>query len=245
LNSLRGQTFDTGIKIIYGDPFIPESRKPFDHFDFTFYFGIVDFSSYMNIRFISDGYLFSFLPVYTDTDMMSTGLSLHLDVVVLGRANWGASNSDINIYNNALDWTIKYQHLFSESAAFQVKFHAGGIFMGVSEYYSLEENRDINNFGGGLNSKLYIGFDHKKFGNLEISAFGYILWTYPGIIAITKGTVYWLFTDITYSHLITKHMSLGITYSFAMERGYFKPSDQFPDVRKWNNAAKLFVAWNL
>jgi hypothetical protein len=244
INPFRGQTFDTGIKIIYGNPFIQESRKAFDHFDFFFNFGIVDFKSYMNIRFVSDGYLLSFMPVYTDANLMSTGLSLHLDVVVLGRANWGASNADINIYSNALDWTMKYQHQFSENSSFHVKFHSGLTFMGVSEYYSIEEGRDINNFGGGLNSKLFIGFDHQKLGNLEISAFGYILWTYPGIIDISKGTVYWLFTDITYSHLFTKHFSVGLTYSFAMERGFFKP-DQFPDVKKWNNAVKLFSAWNL
>jgi hypothetical protein len=244
LNSYRGHVIDAGIKIVYGDPFTQESRKPFNHFDFFLHLGMIDLKSFMSIRFVSDGYLFSFLPVYTDTDMMSTGLSLHLDVVVLGRANWGAIASDINLYSNALDWTIKYQHLFSENAAFQVKFHTGVTFMGVSAYHSMEEDRGINNFGAGLNSKLIFGFDHKKLGNLEISAFGYILWTFPRIIAISKGTAYWLFTDITYSHLITRHLSAGITHSFAFERGFFKP-DEYPDVRKWNNAVKLFLAWNL
>jgi hypothetical protein len=114
--------------------------------------------------------------------------------------------------------------------------------MGVSEYFSPDRNMDLKNYGTGLNSKLFFSLEHGKLGRLETSVFGYVLWTYPKTSALSKGTVYWLFTDITYSRFISKHLSLGITSSFALEQGTF---NSFPDTHKYNHAAKLFVSWNL
>jgi hypothetical protein len=41
---------------------------------------------------------------------------------------------------------------------------------------------------------------------------------------------------------MTKHLSVGITHSFALERGIFS---DFPNTWKYNNAVKLFLAWEL
>jgi hypothetical protein len=237
--SFRGAIANMGFSIIYGNPFEQKSTIPFKQFEAAMSAGL-DIGNYMDIRFISDGYLFSFSPVYTNTDMMSTGLSLHFDFVSLGELN--IYNSTIDQYSNALDWTIKYQHLFSENTTFQTKFHTGFTFMGVSEYYSPDRERDLKNYGAGLNSKLFTSLENKKLGKLEANVFSYVLWTYPETSALSQGTVFWLFADVTYSRFISKHLSIGITDSFLLERGTFK---DFPNTWKYYNAIKLFIAWNL
>jgi hypothetical protein len=239
LYSFRGPYADIGFQAIYGNPFMQKSTTPFDHFELSLSFGL-NYGNYVNLRFISDGYLFSFSPVYTDTAMVSTGLSLHMDFVSLGKFH--INDSTIDQYSNALNWTLKYQHTFFKNLIFQMKAHAGFTFMGVSEYYSPGRNKDLKNYGAGLNSKFFFSLEHDKLGKLEKSVFGYVLLTYPGTSALSKGTVYWLFTDITYSHFISKHLSLGVTCSLALEHGTF---GDFPDTRKYNHAVKLFVAWNL
>jgi len=238
LFSFNGLLGELGFDIIYGNPFEQSSKIPFEQFEIAMAFGL-DNGNYMNIRFISDGYLFSFSPVYTDTDMMSTGLSLHMDFVSVGK--FDMYDATVDQFSNALNWTIKHQHLFSENTIFQTKFHAGFTFMGASEYYSTDRGRDLKNYGTGLNSKLFLTLENKKLGKLETNLFGYVMWTYPGTSALSQGSVFWLFTDITYSRFISKHLSLGVTDFFALEHGIFSG---FPDTWKYNNAVKLFVAWN-
>jgi len=238
LFSFNGFLGELGFSLIYGNPFEQNSKIPFEQFEVAMSFGM-DAGNYINIRFISEGYLFSFSPVYTDTNMMSTGLSLHMDFLSLGK--FDMYDSTIDQFSNALNWTIKYQHLFPENTIFQVKFHAGPTFMGVSEYYSTDREKDLKNYGAGLSSKLFFTLEERNLGKFETSLFGYALWTYPGTSALSQGSVFWLFADITYSHLITKHLSLGITDFFAFEHGIFFG---FPETWKYNNAIKLFVAWN-
>jgi len=239
LFSFQGPAADAGLAVIYGDPFEQESRTPFEHFELSLS-GSVDMGRYMSIRVISDGYLLSFNPVYSDTGTISTGCTLHFDSVVFGK--FDNYNSTINQYSNALDWTIKYQHLFSDDMTFQTKFHLGFTFFGSSAYYSPVNKTSNNNFGSGFNSKLFLTLKHRNLGTLEAGVFGYSLYSWPGTSELANGKVYWLFTDLTYSHALFNHLSLGLNYSFALERGIF---GNFPNVLKYNNAAKFFVAWNL
>jgi hypothetical protein len=239
LFAFQGFFADIAFSAVYGNPFEQDSATPFDHFELAMLYGM-DAGNVMNIRLISDGYLFSFSPLYTKTDTLSTGLSLHFDFASLGE--FSMYDGTIDHYSNALDWSIKYQHRFSEDAAFQTKFHAGFTFIGVSGYYSPDRKRYLKNYGGGLNSKLFIAFDHKKLGKLEADIFTYALWTYPETSALSQGTVLWLFTDLAYSRLVSKHLSVGITDFFLFYQGTFSG---FPDTRKYSNAVKLFAAWNL
>jgi len=236
----RGPHADAGIKLIYGNPFEQESRIPFEHFELTLSLG-TDGVNHRDLRIISDGYLLSFSPVFSNTNMMSTGPSLHMDFMSTGKTDWSDISSVINLYSGALNWTLKYQHLLSQDAVFQTKLHFGFSFTGASLFYTPEERREINNYGTGLNSKFIFNLEHKKLGGIETSLYGYILWPYPGSSAISKGTVYWLFTDITYSYPVSKRLSLGVTHSFALERGLF---GNFPNTLKYSNAVKTFVAWN-
>ena len=236
--SFDGLFSNVGIYIIYGNPFEQNSSTPFEQFELAISFGL-DLGNYIDICLITDGYLFSFSPVYTDTDRMSTGLSLNMDFVSLGK--FDMYYSTINQFSNALDWTIKYQHLFPRDIVFQIKLHAGLTFMGASKYYSPEWGKEVNNYGGGLNSKLFLALENKKLGKLETNLFCYALWPFPGTSALTQGNIFWLFAEFTYSHFITKYISLGVSDSFALERGTFSG---FPNVRKYNNAINLYVALN-
>jgi len=240
--SIRGPFANAGFSIIYGNPFVQESRVPFNHFQFALSLGM-DAGNYMDFRIHSDGYLFSFSPLYTGASMMSTGLSLHLDAVSMGRFNW-YRGSTINKYSNALNWTVKYQRLFPGGADVQVKFHTGVTFFGSAVFYSPGDRRgnyDLNMFGGGLNGKLFLNANHQRLGTLELSLFGLTLWSYPGTSALSSGNVSWLFNDITYFYHFTGRTSLGVTHSLALEQGWFSG---FPNTRKTARALRLFMAWN-
>jgi hypothetical protein len=242
LYSFQGLFGYAGIAGIYGNPFEQESRIPFNHFEFDFSAGFNGFSvgnSFTNVKLDSHGYLLSWSPVYTDTDRMSNGLSMHMDYASIGIFDESAT---INHFGWALDWTIKYRHLFSQDTVIQLKFHSGITPMGSSKFYSPEKDREFLNYGAGLNSKLHFNLENKTLGKLELVASGHVIWTFPGTTDISNGTVLWLFTDITYSYFFTKHLSVGITETLALERGYF---GNFPDTRKWNQAVKLFMAWSI
>jgi hypothetical protein len=240
--SFKGALGELGVSLIYGDPFLQDSRVPYDHFELDFHAGINP-AGYMNLRFVSHGFLLSFCPVDTEENMMSTGLSLHLDYTSQGELI--LNYSTIDQYSYALDWSVKYQHLFSENFSFQVKAHAGLTLMGVATYYSPpRDDHNINNYGFGFNEKCNIIFAHKKLGRLDMRIMHYIIWSFQnsGINDPSNGNVNWLFTDFTYSYLFTKHLSVGLTCSLAWEWGEY---GGYPDTRKTNREYKLFVAWNL
>ena len=238
LFSFRGLIANAGFSTIYGNPFIQESIGPFNHFEIAVFFG-VDAGNYMGIRVISDGYLFSFSPVSTDTDMMSTGLSLHFDVATLGELE--LNYSSIDQFSNALNWTIKYQHLFSEDVAFEAKAHLGVTFMGGAKIFpKLDEQQKI--YGYGFNSKKSFALENKRVGRLEVSVFNYLLCGFYNISSAIN--FYWLFVDGIYYHYLSKNLSLAIANSFAMERGYNSGGD-FHDTNAYNNEIKFFAVWRL
>ncbi|MCL2373621.1 MAG: DUF3943 domain-containing protein [Treponema sp.] len=231
---------NAGFSIIYGNPFQQENRTPFQHFQLAFSLGL-DLGNYMDFRLVSDGYLFSFSPVYSNTSRMSSGLSLHLDAASIGRFNWYRGSS-INKYSNALNWTVKYQRLFPQGTDVQIKSHFGVTFFGSSVFYCPDLMGDLNNFGGGLNGKIFLNVNHWRLGSLEVSLLGYTMWSYPIVTHFSgRGTVFWLFNDVTYFYHFSNRTSLGITHSLALERGVFS---EFPDTRKMNRALRLFMAWN-
>jgi hypothetical protein len=247
LPSFKGFIGDMGFYCIYGDPFEQESSVPFNHFEVYFQMGYGPPVGYMGHRVLTDAYLFSFCPVFTDNDKMSTGLSLQFDFVSQGV--FDAFNSTIDQFSNALDWTIKYQHLFSGGAVFEEKIHAGFTFMGVSNYYSPNYYSDyrgrlLKNYGYGFNIKNFSSIEHEVLGKFELGILYYVMWSYPETSALSpQAFINWVFLDVTYSHPITKRLSIGINNSFSCEMGTFKGSG-FPDTRNTNNVVKLFVLWN-
>ena len=230
-----------GFEAVYGDPFEQRTFVPFRHFEFFMSFG-TNPGRYNDFRLRSDGYLFSFSPVCTDSDKVSTGLSLLMDFMWQGEAD--IHNATVNQYSNALDWTVKYRHTFSENTAVQVKGHAGLIFWGASKYYSADseiEITELNNYGFGLNTRRFYVFEHNKRNRWEVSRFSYLLWTYPETSDLQSGFVYWRFTEISYSHFVSEHISLGVSCLFSSEVGNFEKQ---ANTQKNNSVLELFVAWN-
>ncbi|MCL2069462.1 MAG: DUF3943 domain-containing protein [Treponema sp.] len=239
LFSYNGPLGDLGLKLVYGNPFEQETFVPFRHFEFALSYGMNP-GRYHDIRLASDGYLFSFSPVQSGRHILSTGLTLHLDFNARGRFH--IHDSTINHYSNALNWTAKYQQLLSPDTAMQIKGHAGFTFMGASKYYSPEIEDELNNYGYGLNSKLFFNLENRKAGRLEADLSGYVMWNYPGTSALSHGTVFWLFSDIAYSRFVSERVSLGIRSSRAREWGSFF---DHPNTRKRDDSPMVFVAWNL
>jgi hypothetical protein len=242
---LRSYYTDLGFNVVYGNPFEQDSLIPYKHFELSGSFGW-NFENYMDIRFISDGYLFSFSPVYTEENRMSTGLSLHYDFFSKGDPDM-ENPSSMELFSNGLDWSIKYQHLFSEENKFELKYHLGVSFMGASRFFNTDIMLKLNYFGAGFNSKLYLKLVNSKIGTFEINGLSYILWNFPGIhtrpdLAVNKGVILWLFNDTTYSYQFTEHISLGITLSIAYEWKYF---NNFPNTLESDKAIKIFTTWSM
>jgi hypothetical protein len=240
LFSFKGPAAIIGMTAVYGNPFEQQSATPYEHFELGMMLG-VDLGNYIDLRIISDGYLFSFSPPNTGNGMMSTGLSLHFDFVSSGK--FDMYDSTIDYAGNALDWTVKYRHVFQNGFILESKFHAGATFFGASEYFSPNTaDTDLKNYGGGANIKIFLDISDHTLGKVSFSLFQYSLWTFPGTSAVSSGTVFWLFADIGYTKFISKHLSWGAAFSPALEYGYFTG---FPETRKWSASIKTFIAWNL
>jgi hypothetical protein len=240
LFSFHGPTGAVGIKTVYGNPFDQQSVIPYEHFEFEAQLG-VDMGNCMDFRIISDGYLFSFSPINTENDTLSSGLSLHFDVVSTGK--FDIDDSTIDYAGNALCWTVKHRHLFHNGFVLQSKLHGGVTLLGVSDYFSPDTpDRDLKNYGAGTSVKLFFDIERQNLGKLSLGVAQCMLWTYPGTSAVSAGNVFWLFIDVTYAYRILKHLSIGTGGSFVMENGRFTG---FPDTQKQSNTAKVFIQWDL
>jgi len=237
--SFKGMFVTAGVKVIYGNPFEQDTRVPLRHFELAMSLG-ADIGNYLDISFFSDAYLLSFSPIFSDKNKMSTGLSVQLDGVSQGRF---AHDGAINMFSNALDWTLKYQRQISGNTVFQVKIHSGLTFLGASIYYwPVKGIYEPKNFGYGFNSKLYLNLEKKKTARLEADTLFCAMWTYPETARFSDGQVLWLFANISYSRFVSEKFSLGVTSSFAFEWGTFT---DYPGTQNYNNTVKMHVSWNL
>jgi hypothetical protein len=244
----KGPAAEIGCNVIYGNPFEQDTMIPYRQFELSLSYGL-NFGNFISLTLISDGYLFSFSYFFSDTDTLSTGLTMHLDYRSMGE--FSMEDSTINHYSNALDWTVKYRHLFSENASFQAKLHSGITFFGASKYFANQKvindvghiKKDFNNFGAGPNCKWLFALKHDKFGTLDMNLYYNLLLTFPGTTYLTHGTVNILFADIGYTYFITKHISTSVFYSVAREWGSFNKG--YTTSLKSNDAFKMYVAWNL
>ena len=238
--SHTGPFVDAGFRIIYGDPFVQNTWVPFRHFELNTSFGS-DFSNYLGFRLFSSGFLFSFSALHTETQALSHGLSLHYDFVSLGE--FDIYDATINMYSNALGWTVNYRHLFPRDIGWRSRTHAGFTFFGVSNYYSPSEHRqtELKNYGYGISLKHLSSLELGRRNRFDVNSFFYFMWSFPGVTAISRGFVWWQFHDLSFSHLVSRRVSLGATFSLATEMGSF---GEFPSTRKIHRSVKTFVAWN-
>ena len=239
LFSFRGVTGNIGVNVVYGNPFEQQSAVPYKHFELKTSLD-ADIGNYLDLRIISDGYLFSFSPINTETAAASTGLSLHFDFTSLGK--FDMYDSDIDQYSSALDWTFKYRRFLQNDFVMRLRLHGGLTFFGVSEYFSPATNdKSLKNYGAGTNVKLSFELEHGKLGRLSANVYHYYLQSFPEVAPFDAGQVFWLFTDASYAYRISKHLSFGISDYFSMEAGIFSG---VPNTAKYANTVKTFVMWS-
>jgi hypothetical protein len=234
-------------QIIYGNPFEQQSKIPYNHVEFVVG-GSIGFPGdsyipfYYNIKFLSEGYLFSFSPVDTEKNNISMGLSHHSDVF---------AGSFINQFNEGLDWTVKYRRIFDNSMRVEFKAHAGWSVLSSSNFYTLEGNKISQNpyrsYGTGVNVKMFFSL---FFPNGSIFSADMMLYrsyaffhdrNYNTAPALSDGLDACDIFEVSYRYPLTDSFFIGINDTFA---GKFGEPDQFTTIGLWANTARLFVEWH-
>ncbi|MCL2192119.1 MAG: hypothetical protein FWB78_01830 [Treponema sp.] len=151
----------------------------------------------------------------------------------------------MNLYSNALGWSVKYRHLFSPNTSWRTRAHVAFTFFGASSYHNpASPDRDMLNYGYGISLKHLSSFEFGRRNRLDVHNFFYFQWSYPGSITgvpFSYGFVRWQFHDFTFSHMVSQRISLGATFSLATERGWF---GGYPSTSKNHRSMRVFVAWN-
>jgi len=220
------------INVVYGNPFIQESKTPYKHFEL--FAGFTTNTDSYHAAIISDGYLFSYNPVHTEKAFTSTGLSMHFDFFNATNDlidNLGFGN--IQFSSSAIGWAVKYKYCFSESSYFETKAHAAIVLWGNSMYsgeYSTDDfwvslGRNRNAYGMGENIKLFFTLSHKKAGKLELAALGYHIFSFPVTERHSAGNVFFIFGSLDYCFPLGKIMGVGAKGSFWGLFGLYDSAD--------------------
>ena len=210
------------MQIVYGNPFVQESRKPYNHFEL--YAGITSNVSTFNAVIVSDAYLFSFDPIRKDRFYTSTGLSMHYDF--FNATNNIADNlgfGNIQFSSNALGWTFKYMQRFSENSHLEAKMHFNAVLWGNSMYNANEPIVDDKwvpleftrgTYGVGENVKLALAFSHNKAGRLDFAAYGYHIFALPVTRNHSSGNVIFVYSSLNYDFPLGTRLGIGARGTF-------------------------------
>ncbi|MDR0314135.1 MAG: DUF3943 domain-containing protein [Treponema sp.] len=206
-----------GCEVIYGNPFDQNSKKPFSHFEFKLLFGITFLPTGTDWTILNDAFLFSYNPLYTEKDMLSTGLTLHYDVFASNLINF-----NFNFANNGLDWSLKWRHEFN-TAHLELKSHLGWTILGSSEYFPLIE-KDLNlrerdnYFGTGANLKFFVTFVTQKKSRITLGTCNYLVFMIPYLNKPDSRTIEFInFSFLECSFRFTKIFSLFVNNSFFLK----------------------------
>jgi len=237
--------------VVYGNPFVQESKTPYEHFEL--YAGFTtNFASY-HAAIISDGYLFSIdNPMQSATVFTSTGLTMHFDFFnatndLLDNLGYG----NIQFSSSAIGWALKRKRVISENSAIEIKTHAAFTFWGNSMYNAIDDNHkdywvslgnNHNTYGMGENIKFSLAFSHKKAGRLEIAAHGYHIFAIPVNNDFSKGNVFFLHSSLNYDLPLGKRIGIGARGTFW---GLFGLYDSAENINRILVSSCLYVrvAW--
>jgi hypothetical protein len=234
LNARHMASADLACTIVYGNPFIQQSKQPYEHFELLLYanFG---YPFWYNLKLLSDAYLLSFSVFNRETEQASTGLSLHYDLF---------ADRQIDFFSQALDWTYKYKKQFSAGIGIEFKGHIGWTVFNADTFYIHNEysgmRKTENNYGTGVNMKLIFAVQNPRWGTFEMKAFVYEVFNLFKNENKDTGGDFCMFIAADYSFPVGKHTSLGVAASVLWHHAYY---DRLPGTRKWTNDAKLYIAW--
>jgi hypothetical protein len=220
--------------IVYGNPFTQQSATPYDHFELTLYVGI-GFPFWYDIKLLSDGYLFSFSALETESEQASTGLSMHYDLL---------ANRQIDYFSQAFDWTYKYKRLFSRGAEIEFKGHIGWTIFSADTFYIQNEYTNLrqgqNDYGTGGNMKLIFALQTPHRNKFELRSYAYQVFNVFQNEDKNPGSHLCLFMSADYSVPIGKQIAIGINASLLWQRAYY---NRQPDMQKRTCDAKLYITW--
>jgi hypothetical protein len=235
LNTRHMVSADIAGTIIYGNPFVQQSRQPYEHFE-LFLYSSFGYSLWYNLKLLSDAYLFSFSVLDTETKQASTGLSLHYDLF---------ADKQFDFFSQALDWTCKYRKQFTNGIEIEFKGHIGWTVFNADTFYIHNEYSTLrtteNNYGTGVNMKLIFAVKDRRWGALEMKTFVYEVFNIFKNEDKDSGRNLFMLINADYSFPIGKQISIGVAASMLRHRAHY---DHLPDTRKWNNNVKLYIAWN-
>jgi hypothetical protein len=213
----RIYTANIGGEVIYGDPFIQNSKKSYSQFEIKWQLGGSFSLSWLDWTILTDGYLMSFNPIHTEKDMLSTGLSMHYDLI---------AGNNTNFASNALDWSVNWKHIF-KTAILELKTHTGWTFLGSSEYYpsaelfgmNLVPHETENDYGIGGNSKIFFTLQNPKYGKLTFGICSYLLYIIPWNKPDSQGIDFLNLSFLEYAHPLTKNVSIFVNNSLYFKSG--------------------------
>ncbi|MDR0685190.1 MAG: DUF3943 domain-containing protein [Spirochaetaceae bacterium] len=233
---------DIACTVIYGNPFVQQSKRPYEHFEIMLY-AHLGYPFWYNLKLLSDAYLFSFSVFDRENKQASTGLSLHYDLF---------ADRQIDFFSQALDWTYKYKKHFRGGTEMEFKGHIGWTVFNADTFYVHNEYSGLrkadNNYGTGANMKLIFSAQnqHRK-GNgggeggiFEIKVYVYEVFNVFKNENSDSGRDFFMFINADYSFPIGKQVSIGVSASLLWHHAYY---DRIPDTQKLTNDAKLYIAW--
>jgi hypothetical protein len=231
-------TGNIGCEVIYGDPFVQNSTKPYAQFEMKIQLGSSFYPLWLDWTLLTDGFLMSFNPVYNEKNTLSTGLTMHYDLI---------AGNNTNFASNALDWSLKWKHLFRTSRL-ELKTHIGWTFFGSSEYYpfaelsgmNFEPRKADNDYGIGGNGKLFFTFQTQKHGKITMGACNYVLYIIPWNKTDSQGIEFFNLSFLEYSYSFTRNFSAVLNSSFYLKTGR---SQKNIDVVAVANRVILGVQW--
>ena len=235
--------------VVYGNPFVQESKKPYDHFEL--FAGFTTNTNSYHAAVITDGYLFSIKPSETKSSFTSTGLSMHFDFFNATNDlidNMGYGN--LQMSSSAAGWTVKHMHCFSEEFFLEIKAHASFVFWGNSMYNGYDESADYwvslgnnrNTYGMGENIKSFFTISHAKAGKLELVAHGYHLLALPVTGSHSTGSVFFVYSSLSYDFPLTARIAIGAKGTFW---GLFGLYDSAENVNRRLVSSCLYVKYML
>jgi hypothetical protein len=224
------------VNVVYGNPFVQQSKKPYDHFEL--YAGITTNTFSYHSAVVSDGYVFSINPVDTDKMSTSSGLGMHFDFFNASNDfidNVGYGN--IQFSSSAVGWTLKHKYLFSEKSHLEIKAHINAVFWGTSMYnsdYTIDDywvalGNTHCTYGIGENIKLSFSLFHKKAGRLDLNIYGYNIFAIPVTERHSKGKVFFIYSSLNYDLPFTPRVGIGVKETFW---GLFGIYDLASDVNR-------------
>jgi len=223
-----------GLSVVYGDPFTQQSSTPYDHFEFSL--DVAYNIKTIQITFVSDGYLFSYNPIYTERSILSTGLSMHCDIYYTAEDildNHGHGN--VMLGSNAIGWTLKNKRLLSEKSHLEFQAHAAVIVWGNSLYnsgnptkspwgnFSMEDLRGA--YGAGEAVKLGFAFSNDKAGRLDLNANAYHLIAIPVNEKHSFGNLLFIYGALDYSFPLGKTIGIGLKSTYWKMLGFYNEAN--------------------